>query len=69
MCDLESFAFKPGNRQIQAFLLSIVLLGIMKSYIIIIKSKSASVAFVESGGLIRALPSNTDYLEMLSILF
>ena len=36
MCDLESFAFKPGNRQIQAFLLSIVLLGIMKHYIIII---------------------------------
>ena len=55
MYDLESFAFKPGNCQIQAFLLSIVLLGIMKHYIIIIKSKSASVALVGSGGLIRAL--------------
>jgi len=68
MCDLESFAFKPGNCQIQAFLLSIVLLGIMKRYIII-KSKSASVALVGSGGLIRALQIITDYLEMLSILF
>lgn len=68
MCDLESFAFKPGNRQIQAFLLSMVLLGIMKHYIIIIKSKSASVALVGSGGLIRA-PQIIIILEMLSILF
>lgn len=55
MCDLESFAFKPGNRQIQAFLLSIVLLGIMKHYIIIKPKMSASAALLGSGGLIRAL--------------
>lgn len=69
ICDLESFAFKPGSCQIQVFLLSIVLLGIMKYYIIIKSKTSASAAWLGSGGLIQALQINVDYLEMLSILF